>query len=342
MATLAADNDFAYKLLDKGLNADFLKFLSETDKTAAELALKAAEVNRKIQDALDKRKHDEAVLAQTTARDTESGRHNRATEANAAAKIAQDKAADDAEKAMWTPGAIELAAQTYVQTGTLPPLGMGKAGVQARATILNRSAVIADSMGGPEGQAARNALYKANAAELVKLQSQRGPVLAFEKTAEQNLSLAQELSNKVDRSGMPVFNRWNLSGRKAVQGDPEVAAFDAAVRVAINETAKVTSGASGGAVTSDAARHEIESMLNSAMTKAQFDSVVKVLRTDMSNRMKGYEEQIKTTMDALRAKPSAGGAGREKLSRGDSRYRALRERGMTDEQIITKYGVDID
>lgn len=311
--------------LDKALG-----ILSNRDDAANKVSIEVA----KLLDARQK-----AALEQAKA--DEIARHHRATEAHAAEKLAADRAADAAEAAQFTPQAIELAANTYIQTGSLPPLGMGKSGVNVRGKILNRAAELAESMGGVEGQAARNALYKANAAELVKLQTQRGPVMAFEKTARENIKIAKDLSNKVDRTGVPVFNRWSLAGRKAVQGDPDVAAFDAAVRVSINEVAKVTSGSTGGAVTSDSARREIESMLNTAMTKPQFDAVVNVLERDMDSRIKGFDEQISMVTSALKPKATEAKPTRDRLSKSDARYKRLREQGMSDLDIGTKFQVDL-
>jgi hypothetical protein len=213
--------------------------------------------------------------------------------------------------AAFTPDAIEMAAQLYARTGQMPPMGMGKSGVEVRGRILNRAADIYKAAGTEPGDlAGKMAFYKATQAELTRLQGQRGVVMAFAGTADRNLELALELSKKVDRTGTPVYNRWLLAGRRAVAGDVDVVKFDAAVRVAINEFAKVTSSATGGGVTSDQSRQEVESMLNVAQTKAQFEGVVETLRKDMGNRKKGYDDQIESIRGALQAAgPAPAGAG---------------------------------
>ena len=52
----------------------------------------------------------------------------------------------------------------------------------------------------------------------------------------------KKLSGQVDRTQIPMVNKWLLSGQSTWAGDPKVASFAAATRVAINEMAKVTSG----------------------------------------------------------------------------------------------------
>jgi hypothetical protein len=127
--------------------------------------------------------------------------------------------------------------------------------------------------------------------------------MSFAKTTDKNLAIVEKLSDKVDRTGVPVINRWLVAGKKSIAGDPDVAAFNGAVRTAINEYAKVTSSVSGAGVTSDTARKEIEDILNMAQTPEQTKAVVALLRSEMTNRKEGFEEQIKETTAALRTRP---------------------------------------
>jgi hypothetical protein len=198
--------------------------------------------------------------------------------------------------------ALKGLAQRFDITGEIPGMGMGKSATEARTKVLNQWAADLNRTGTSVGdQAAKQAAYKASKNELSKLQSQRGTVMAFARTAEKNLDLALKLSEKVDRTGSPVINRWLLAGKRSVAGDPDVSAFDAALRTGINEYAKVTSSATGGGVTSDSARKEVESMLNASQTKEQIKSVMEnVLRKDLKNRETGYDEQIRFIMDALK------------------------------------------
>ena len=201
-----------------------------------------------------------------------------------------------------SPEAIAALSKQYGETGELPGLGMGAAATQARSKVLNDWADKLNKTGDTIGdQQSRRGALKASRSELTKLQGQRGVVMAFAGTAEKNLNLAEKLSDKVDRTGVPAINRWLLAGKKSLAGDPDVAAFDAALRTGINEYAKVTSSATGGAVTSDTARKEIEVMLNDAHTKEQIKSVMsKVLRPEIQNRRQSYDDQIKFIRDSIK------------------------------------------
>jgi hypothetical protein len=222
-----------------------------------------------------------------------------------------------AEGVIFTPQALDASSKRYAQTGQLPPMGMGKAGAQARAAVINKWAEDLNSSGSTvEEQVAKQNALKASSAELKKLQGQRGVVLAFAKTADKNLDIVEKLSGKVNRTGIPVINRWLNAGKRSVTGDKDLAAFDAALRTAINEFAKVTSSATGGGVTSDAARREVESLLNDKHTPEQIQSVINTLRQEMGNRESAYDEQIgiiseamaRSTNDMGQSKPAQGQA----------------------------------
>jgi hypothetical protein len=196
-----------------------------------------------------------------------------------------------------TPEALSQEAQKYRMTGQLPATGMSGKG---KIAIINEAARQASAEGQTvEARVLSQSTIKAAQTELTTIQKQRGIVMSFANTAEKNLSLVDQLSSQVGRTGVPVVNRWLLAGKRSLAGDPEVAKFDAAVRTAINEYAKVTSSATGGSVTSDSARKEVESMLNSAQTPEQVTAVTKLLRQEMGNRKAGYNKQIEEVKGML-------------------------------------------
>ena len=209
-----------------------------------------------------------------------------------------------------SPEALQALSTRFSETGEIPGMGMGRAATEARTKVLNQWANDLSKSGtSVQDNIARQAAVKASRAELNKLQGQRGVVMAFAKTAEKNLQLAVDLSEKVDRTGVPVVNRWLLAGKRSIAGDPEVAKFEAALRTGINEYAKVTSSATGGGVTSDQARKDVESMLNSAQTKEQVRQIMTgVLQKDLNNRKTSYDEQIGVIKEALSGKQQGANA----------------------------------
>ena len=197
-----------------------------------------------------------------------------------------------------TPDAIENLADTYIKTGELPPMGFGPT---LRIPVFNRVAEKMKQLGdSPDDLATRRITVKGFNTELARLKAQQGTIMPFARTAEYNLDLAEKLSGTVSRTGAPVVNTWLLKGKRSIAGDPNVAAFDAAVRTSINEYAKVTSSATGGGVTSDQARKDVENMLNAAQTPAQVKKVIETLKTEMENRKTGYEEQIEAIQKGIK------------------------------------------
>jgi len=162
-----------------------------------------------------------------------------------------------------SPEAIDAAAASYRLTGVLPALGMG--GIGVRTAILNRAAQLASADGSnAQAEAINKIANKSNQVALSQLEKQATMVGAFEKTAKDNANLALSLSDKVDRTGIPVFDKWVQAGQKSVAGNSDVASFHAANETFINEYAKIMSGSMGNNPVSDAARANAHEILSHA------------------------------------------------------------------------------
>ena len=74
-----------------------------------------------------------------------------------------------------------------------------------------------------------------------------------------------------------------------------------AVNTLVNEYARVTTSVTGGGITSDTARREIETLLASKHTKEQVREVVDLMKTEMENRRIGYEQQEKDLTKSISA-----------------------------------------
>lgn len=203
-----------------------------------------------------------------------------------------------------TPEGKDLAAQEYLNTGKLPP-GLGKASAGINAQIVSRAAEIARANGN-DAQAASlgRAAFIASKSALGALTKQRTMVGAFERTALKNLEIAVEESQKVDRTGVPVINRWLLAGKKNLAGDVEVGRFHAALTSALNEYAKVLSGATGSAGISDAARREAESLISTANTPEQVIGIADIMKREMANRESGFAEQEAQLQETMTGRPA--------------------------------------
>ncbi len=226
--------------------------------------------------------------------------------------IARDKAKQEVtgQDTGFSPEAIANAAARYNIDGTLPPMGMGKTGSSGRAAILNEAARQANISGvSSDDQRIAQIGNKANSAALAKIQQQQTMVSAFEKNFVRNADIALEYSGKVDRTGVPLANKWINAGKRSIAGDPELAAFDASVKAVSNEYAKIVSGSMGNTATAEGEIKKIEGLLNAAQTPAQVKAVIELMKRETANRMKGFDEEkeaLRSTMG--RKKPAAEGA----------------------------------
>lgn len=192
-----------------------------------------------------------------------------------------------------SPESIINAAARYNMDGTLPPnLGRGTQGPRQTAQILNEAARQAAARGDtPEAQRIAQLANKANSTALNKLETQQTMVGAFEKNFIKNASIVEELSNKVDRTGVPVLNKWINAGKRAVQGDPEIVALDASIKATVNEYAKIVGGGTGSSATAQGEIAKIEGLLSAAQTKQQVKSVLDLMRRETQNRMTAFDDQ---------------------------------------------------
>jgi hypothetical protein len=90
---------------------------------------------------------------------------------------------------------------------------------------------------------------------------------AFEKNFNKNADIALELSQKVDRTGVPILNKWINAGRRSVTGDADLAAFDANIKATVNEYAKIVGGGTGSGATAQGEIAKIEGLLSSQLRR---------------------------------------------------------------------------
>jgi hypothetical protein len=214
--------------------------------------------------------------------------------------------------------ALDLAAKQYLATGTMPSFGMQ--GQKQKEAVMNRAAQLQQAEGlTPDDVVFNQNEIKAGRQALGQIAKSQGMIMQYEDTAYKNADLALKAADKVDRTGAPVFNRWLMAGRSAVGGSPDVARFNAANQTFVNEYAKVMSGGYGASATSDSARQEALSMLNTAQTPEQYRAVVDQLKKEMNNRMEAMRHTRTFLEDQIRKAISGkkgGAASAKKLPAG--------------------------
>ena len=274
---------------------------------------KKATLAQTIANATRQAAHQEATLKETarghdlTADRAEEDRKSRETQARLD-RESRERVARMPARAQADDDAVELneqsvvnAAARYNMDGTLPPnLGRGAQGAKNTARILNEAARIAGERGDtPEAQRIAQIANKATTSALTQLQKQESMVGAFERNFTKNADLAIELSNKTDRTGIPIVNKWINVGKRAVTGDVDLVKFDAVVKSVSNEFAKIISGSMGNTAVALAEIKKIESLLNAAQTPEQVKAVIDTMKRETANRIAGFDEEKKKLKTSL-------------------------------------------
>jgi len=211
--------------------------------------------------------------------------------------IGKPSASELAAGAEMTPEAIHDAAVNYNITHQLPPLGMG--GAKGKIAILSEaSKLLRDSGKTAEEAVVQQQISKAGGQALGQLTKQEAMVGAFEKTATKSADLSLSLSDKVDRLGSPVFDKWLQAGRKSLAGNADVTNLAVANNSLVTEYAKIMSGSMGNTAVSDSARAHAADLINAAMTKEQYAGAIATLKKEMAYRMQSYKDQRKELIDA--------------------------------------------
>lgn len=187
--------------------------------------------------------------------------------------------------------AVEMSADNYIATGALPNTGLGGAGMKVQ--ILNRAADKVNKLGltGTD-VSGQMATFKANSKALGDQITRRSQIAGFEGTVNDSLTLAQQYADKaLANTGFTSFNK-GVNWWQSETGDTNMKGLKDAVQTVTNEYAKVITNATGGGVTSDAARAHAEDMLSTADSPQAFKEAVSVLQKEMSFRVNSMDRQI--------------------------------------------------
>lgn len=225
------------------------------------------------------------------------------TAGTAAERLKFDKdQATATDDVTFSPEAITNAAARYNVDGTLPPMGMGKQGATGRAKILNEAARLAGLTGDTaEEQRIRQVANKASATALTALTKQEAAVNAFEKTFNRNADMVTELATKRDQTGMPFAQKWIQAGKRATGNDPELLAYDSAIKGTLNEYTKIVSGSMGNTQAAVSEIERVTKLLNSAQTADQINAAIKMMKIETENRRIGFKEEKAVLTESMKA-----------------------------------------
>jgi len=213
----------------------------------------------------------------------------------------QQRLAQETATGALTPETTDLLAQTYIKTGQMPPLGMGKAATVLRQSVLNRAAQI--SMGGganPDGTAKPNVSAEDAASNIVQNKSSLIGNRASERTlgtnlanivaagseAEKMINIAQTYATKINPTDYPVINTaGNYIAKNS--GDPTQAGLATSLNSLVNAYARAINP-KGVATVSD--KNHAREVINTNMASGQFNEVFSVMRQEMAAAQAAPEE----------------------------------------------------
>lgn len=209
--------------------------------------------------------------------------------------------------------ALDMNAERFLVDGTLPP-GISKPN---RDAIINRAAVIAKDKGMSVDRVAQLEVT-ANKSALAQLSKTETMVGAFEKNFIKNVKIVENLNSKRDSTGVPLLQKWINVGKKAVTGDPNLAALNIAIKAVVNEYGKIVSGSMGNQAIAVSEIKRMEDLLNSAQNPADVVAVLNVMKAETQNRMTGFKEQRAELTGAMRSSTAAPKAKSDLRSKADA------------------------
>ncbi len=179
-------------------------------------------------------------------------------------------------------------AQVLAQGGSLPP-GLRRSGVVEQ--IMKKVPGEAQGMT-PGDFIARHSGVKADEGSLRNMTRMSDAAISFEKLAEKNFDVALRLAPDAIPTDLgPFFNRWIEQG-ETLFGDPNVPPYVAAMLTGANEYAKVMSGATGAAGSTNESRRQAAEMFSPYFSLPQISQVIAVAKADMKNRENTLLEQV--------------------------------------------------
>jgi hypothetical protein len=212
--------------------------------------------------------------------------------AQAQLKVSQDRLAAELATGTLSPASQELAAQLYLQTGTLPPMGIGKGAAGLKASIMNRASEIASGTGATSEEAATGMVQaKQNVATQTKTLKDfstgiQGQMVTSFNTAIDHLSTVDKLADALNNGDVRAINSiGNVISKQT--GSPAPTNFDAARQIVGAEIQKAIIRAGG----TGKEREEAANAFNSANSPSQLKGVIETYKQLLGGQLNSLEMQ---------------------------------------------------
>jgi len=212
-------------------------------------------------------------------------------------QIARAQLENETATGKFTPDTIDFLAQTYIQTGNIPPLGMGRAAADLRQKVIARAAILARTPATAAlGEAAPTPISAADAARTIGQNKQAfaggtagqrtlGTTLANVTSAatEANnmIPLVEKYAALVNPTDFPLVNAaGNFVSRQG--GGENVVGLAGSLNSLVNAYARAINP-KGVATVSD--KNHAREIINEAMSKGQLNTALNVMRAEMESAM---------------------------------------------------------
>lgn len=190
-----------------------------------------------------------------------------------------------------SPATLQGMLNVYKATGVVPALGLGSSPLRqqfyAALGGADGSTVVNDAQATKAIRSGLTTAYKTQQNQLAANQTSIS-------TLDKQLTLAQQYSDQVNRTDSPLVNKYLIAARTGVFGDPQTAALNNIITTAAYEFAKILSGAAasiGGVSISSA--DDAKNLLNSAMSKGQFNEVLSLMRKEAQYRLDSQTQTVR-------------------------------------------------
>jgi hypothetical protein len=198
-------------------------------------------------------------------------------------KLAQDKYKQDYDQGSFKPETIDLMANLLIQTGNIPPLGMGKKAADARAQIMNRAQEISTGTGATSAQAATTMAgnkgeYAGSLSGQRAIGTQIANIQVAANEASKMINIAKPYVEKVDPSDYPTLNAvGNFVARKT--GDPNITGLATSLNSLVNIYARAINPKGVGTVSD---KNHAREIINDAMSRGQLNEAFTVMEQEMA------------------------------------------------------------
>jgi len=195
----------------------------------------------------------------------------------------------------------------------------GKVGVVMGLAVQNEAFRQRQEAGDSPGMAVlRSSFLKANRDSLTKITKEEAEYKTFLTSFEETVGLTKRLSDKVDRTSVPAWNRRQIEYQANIKGDPDAKNLLSNMETLAREADRVFSRSRGAGA--EHSREQVRKLFDPGMTKGQFDSLIaNVLVPDAQFGLKGFETEKAALQERIEmmgswtpgksASPGGGGAG---------------------------------